>query len=330
MPDTITPVDQFEQDIEFIRTTDKVLGDPPGTTGVLSGPINKVIQKIANSLLHLKTRLDGLNITVPNASTTVKGIAELITKAEVERPYANADTTRIVPAKRIHDLLRHANAQATDSIRGTVLKATQVLAEGLTDTEAYLTAALLAAALQHDNAKATTSKRGTVQLATESDVKDEENTGRVVTVDSLYRTIENDFSSLTFSPAYTSATDGETQNYFGPILLNTEDNAGEIIWQESLQNASFSSFTNYNFIRENTFTITAPNGFDWNNYNIRMWITLSHSPKARADSYSQSTTIHTVQISGQILTARIQDRIVAYTGNNAWLSNVTAYLEVTP
>ena len=83
MPDNITPVDQFEQDIEFIRTTDRVLGDPPGTTGVLSGPINKVIQKIANSLLNLKNRLDNLNITVPNASTTTKGIAELITKTEV-------------------------------------------------------------------------------------------------------------------------------------------------------------------------------------------------------------------------------------------------------
>ena len=83
MADNITPQDQFEEIIEFIRTTDKVLGDPPGTTGVLSGPINKVLQKIANSLLNLKTRLDGLNITVPNASTTVKGIAELITKIEV-------------------------------------------------------------------------------------------------------------------------------------------------------------------------------------------------------------------------------------------------------
>ena len=143
MPDNITPVDQFEQDIEFIRTTDKVLGDPPGTQGALSGPINKVLQKIANSLLNLKTRLDGLNITVPNASTTTKGIAELITKTEVERTYDNADTTRIVPAKRIHDLLRHANAQATDLIRGTVLLANETQAQDDSNGTHALTAASL-------------------------------------------------------------------------------------------------------------------------------------------------------------------------------------------
>ena len=62
MPDTITPQDRFEEDIKFIRTTDRVLGDPPGTQGVLSGPVNVVFQKIANSLLNLKNRLDGCRL----------------------------------------------------------------------------------------------------------------------------------------------------------------------------------------------------------------------------------------------------------------------------
>ena len=123
MADNITPQDQFEEIIEFIRTTDKVLGDPPGTTGVLTGPINKVIQKIANSLLNLKTRIDGLNITVPNASTTVKGIAELATKLEAE---TGTDTTRIIVAKRVYDILKHANAQATTLQRGTGQLATRL------------------------------------------------------------------------------------------------------------------------------------------------------------------------------------------------------------
>ena len=162
MPDNITPVDQFEQDIAFIRTTDKVLGDPPGTTGALSGPINKVLQKIANSLLNLKTRLDGLNITVPNASTTVKGIAELATKQEAE---TGSDTTRIVVPKRVYDILKHVNAQATTTTRGTVEKADQTEGRAGTDNERYMTPLRHKDALQNATSQATISANGTAVVS---------------------------------------------------------------------------------------------------------------------------------------------------------------------
>ena len=136
MPDTITPQNQFEEDIEFIRTTDRVLGDPPGTQGVLSGPINIIIQKIANSLLYLKNRLDNLTFTPPNATTTVKGIAEIATKQEAE---TGTDTTRITPPKRVFDILKHSNAQATTTQRGTSERATQAEADTGTNDTNHLT-----------------------------------------------------------------------------------------------------------------------------------------------------------------------------------------------
>ena len=69
MADEIIPVDSDETtDTQFIRTTDAVQGDPPGTTGVLTGPVNVALQKVMNTLLYLKTRLDNLNLTVNNAS----------------------------------------------------------------------------------------------------------------------------------------------------------------------------------------------------------------------------------------------------------------------
>ena len=229
MADNITPQDQFEEIIEFIRTTDKVLGDPPGTQGALSGPINKVLQKIANSLLNLKTRLDGLNITVPNASTTVKGIAELATKLEAE---TGTDTTRIIVAKRVYDILKHANAQATTTTRGTAFRADETKGRSGTDDEAMITSLRLLDFLRNGTgAEATTEQKGTVQKATENDVKNNQNTGRVVTVDSLYRTVNQPInasipnlpSQLTLSNFSHSST--FQTKYFGPIFYGTSGSA---------------------------------------------------------------------------------------------------------
>ena len=58
MADEITPSDSNEiTDTQFILTTDNVQGDPPGTTGTLTGPINVALQKIVNTLLYLKNRV---------------------------------------------------------------------------------------------------------------------------------------------------------------------------------------------------------------------------------------------------------------------------------
>lgn len=148
MADTYTVEDQFEEEINFIRTTDRVLGDPPGTTGTLTGPINVFGQKVLNSLRHLKNALDAIDTTVPNATTTEKGIAELATKVEAE---TGDDTTRITPPKRVFDILKHDNAKATDTTRGTVKFATQDLTNEGTDTETVISPGLLSGFFQNLN-----------------------------------------------------------------------------------------------------------------------------------------------------------------------------------
>ena len=157
----------FEEDIEAILTTDSVKGDPPGFSGTLTGKINVVLFHIVNRTRWLKNTLAALNITVPNASTTTKGIAELATKAEAE---AATDTTRITPPKRVLDLLRATVAAATETVRGTVRRATKSEAEGGTNNEKMMTSLRTKEHLQHSNAQATTSQRGTVKKATQQQV----------------------------------------------------------------------------------------------------------------------------------------------------------------
>ena len=232
MPDTITPQNQIEEDIEFIRTTDRVLGDPPGTQGVLSGPINVIIQKIANYLLYLKDRLDNLTITVPNATTSNKGIAELANQTEGR---SGSDSTRIMTSQRVQDYIRNAsNARATTTHYGVAIKATQTQAVSLTDTSAYLTAALVEAILRHSNAQASETRRGTVEFANETEAQDENNNTKALTAASLYRTARNEISSdgkwayydvqgdLTTRALTPSTILTEIQFYFGPILLDEE------------------------------------------------------------------------------------------------------------
>ena len=83
MANEITAADSNQiTNTQFILTTDNVQGDPPGTTGALTGPINVALQKIVNTLLYLKNRVDNINVTASNASTTARGIIEIATLAE--------------------------------------------------------------------------------------------------------------------------------------------------------------------------------------------------------------------------------------------------------
>ena len=116
MADEIHPVDEFADEVQFIRTTDRVLGDPPGTAGKLSGPINVVIQKIINSLLWLKNRVDGIDTTVPNATTSQRGVIELATADEAR---AATDTVRAMTPANTKRFNQSTAAQASETDRGT-------------------------------------------------------------------------------------------------------------------------------------------------------------------------------------------------------------------
>ena len=131
---------QFDETLEAILTTEPVQGDPPAFQGQPTGKINVNLLKLANRCRWLKNALAALNITVPNATTRQRGIAELATKAEAE---ALKDTIRITPPKRVGDILKHQNAQATESQRGTVQRATQTEVEDGANTTKYVTPATL-------------------------------------------------------------------------------------------------------------------------------------------------------------------------------------------
>ena len=138
MADEITPVDSDETtDTQFIRTTDAVQGDPPGTTGVLTGPVNVALQKVMNTLLYLKNRLDNLNLTVNNASSTQRGIVELATPDEVE---TGTDDQRATTPEGVAQAIAagtSAAPNASTTVRGIAELAT--LAESRTGTDSVRT-----------------------------------------------------------------------------------------------------------------------------------------------------------------------------------------------
>ena len=137
MADEIQPVDEFEDEVQFIRTTDRVLGDPPGTVGVLSGPINVVLQKIINSLLFLKNRIGAIDTTVPNATTSQRGVIELATADEAR---AATDTVRAMTPANSKRFNQSTAAQATEAERGTAAIATKTTALAGTNATDMMTA----------------------------------------------------------------------------------------------------------------------------------------------------------------------------------------------
>ena len=169
---------QFDETLEAILTTEPVQGDPPSFQGQPTGKINVNLLKLANRCRWLKNALAALNITVPNATTTTKGIAELATKQEAE---ALQDTTRITPPKRVGDILKHSNAQATESQRGTAELANQAEAEGGTDDTKIMTSEKSMQQLRHSNAGANTNRRGTVQRATQTELDEGTNEEKYIT-----------------------------------------------------------------------------------------------------------------------------------------------------
>ena len=206
---------QFDETIEAILTTEPVKGDPPGFVGTPTGKINVILLKLASRSRWLKNTLEALNITVPNATTIARGIAELATKAEAE---ALQDTTRITPPKRVGDILKHQNAQATESQRGTAELADQAEAEGGTDNTKIMTSEKSMQQLRHSNAGANTTRRGTVQRATQNELDQGKNEDKYITPKLASRI--RGFIRTQNPPAASSAKDN-----IGYIKTNADDKA---------------------------------------------------------------------------------------------------------
>lgn len=201
----------FENDIEVILTTDSVQGDPSGFTGAVTGKINIVLNHIINRTRWLKDKLEALDVTVPNATTTTRGIAELATKEEAE---ALDDTTRITTPKRVADILKHENAQATESQRGTAQIASQAEAEAGSDNTRIMTPERSLQQLRHSNAEADTSQRGTVQRATQDEVNDGTDEVKYVAPNVLQQ--------------FVSDNKGFIRTQYVPSASNAKDNVGYI------------------------------------------------------------------------------------------------------
>lgn len=189
MADEITPVDSNEiTGTRFIRTTDQVLGDPPGTTGTLAGPINVILQKIINTLLYLKNRVEGLNLTAPNASTTQRGIVELATLAEAR---AGTDTQRAVTPAGVAAAITEVSVDAaTISTAGIVELATNAEARAGTDNTRAMTSRNVREAIDDRVPNATTSTRGKIEISSAAEADGLANDVTAMTPAKTLRAIE--------------------------------------------------------------------------------------------------------------------------------------------
>ena len=206
----------YDDDINFIKDSDEVQGDPAGTdpdNTPLTGPINVVIQKIVSSLAYLKNAVD--NFTVKRMTDTVEGIGRTATQQEAEAGTAHGTGGPVLTVLRGIQMLRSAVAAANTTRRGTVERATQNEAVGLTDTERFLTAALVEAILRHANAAATTARRGTVQRATENQAVGLTNTDAYLTAVLVKSILEHANAQATESKRGTAEIANESERRGG-------------------------------------------------------------------------------------------------------------------
>ena len=182
MANEITAADSNEiTDTQFILTTDNVQGDPPGTTGTLTGPINIALQKIVNTLLYLKNRVDNLNLTAANASTTARGIIEIATLAESR---TGTDTQRAVTPAGTAAAIQNADltvANASTTARGIIEIATTNEATNATDTSRAMTPSNTRAAIDDRVPDASETESGKVQFATNAEAQNANNSSTAMT-----------------------------------------------------------------------------------------------------------------------------------------------------
>ena len=186
----------YDDDIDFIKDSDPVQGDPAGTdpeNTPLTGPINVIIQKIVGSLAYLKDAID--DFSIERMTDTVFGIGRTATQQEAEDGTAHGAGGPVLTPLRgkqnALETLRSSDAQSNTTRRGTVRRATNPQAIGLTNTDAYLTAALVAAILVHSNAQATASKRGTAEIADQTQGRGGTDNERIMTSERVQDYIRN-------------------------------------------------------------------------------------------------------------------------------------------
>ena len=171
--------------VRIILRTDPVLGVNAESllTSAADSPYNWALLGLVLRDIFLDEKIDALDLTTPDASRTEKGLAELANQTEGR---GGTDDERIMTGLRVLDALRSGSSFAADTTRrGTVERATESEATGLSDSTRHLTSVLVKSILEHSNAGATTTKRGTVERATQSEVSARTDTTKYVTPDTL-------------------------------------------------------------------------------------------------------------------------------------------------
>lgn len=176
----------WEDEIEAILTTDRVLGEAPGFSGSLNGKINIVLKKIADRTKWLR---DNMMQTIGNATSTVRGIIELATQNEAR---TGTDTTRAMTPARTRDWTQHPNSEATETTHGTVERLTNAEARLATDTTRYPSIATILDAIRNGTIFRTSQSRyGVSQAASQAEVDAGTDTEKHVTSATLKESLKS-------------------------------------------------------------------------------------------------------------------------------------------
>ena len=183
--------------VRIIESTDPVLGlvagvmleehrDSPYNWALLGLVLRDIfldneIDLLAALIAILQTQVDAISFpTIPDATTTVKGKAELTNEAEGR---GGTDNERILTSLRALDALREGSAfEATESRKGVSKKANQAEGRGGTDDSAFLTSLRILDALRNgSDFAASTDNKGVGEFATNAESLAGSNTTLVIT-----------------------------------------------------------------------------------------------------------------------------------------------------
>lgn len=146
MPDFAETPAQFDG-VRQIEDNDQILGGAEEIGGAVNSPPNYALRALVRRTAWLRAQIAALSI--PDASTTVRGLVELASTAEVA---AGTDQTKAVTPHTLQEkidalpappnvlnILRGADGQATETRRGTAEVATQTEAETGMDNTTMMT-----------------------------------------------------------------------------------------------------------------------------------------------------------------------------------------------
>lgn len=162
--------------VRAIERSDPALGLPVSglLNAPLDSPINWTIMQLFLRDIFIDGKLDEIaadlaTISVPQASTAVAGLIEILTQTEARR---GVDTTRALTVALLLDFLRNGTgAGASTTHKGTVELATKDEAETATATSLVLTAKTGMDQIRGENAEATETRRGTLEKATKAEAE---------------------------------------------------------------------------------------------------------------------------------------------------------------